>query len=501
MKNILEYLETAAKNYPDKIGFTDMDRAASFLQVMKHSKRIAGSLQNCEANSPVAVMLDKNIQCIESMFAAVYAGCFYVVIDVHSPASRISRIFETLSPKAVITDETFLTLAQSVHEKDTIILYEEAVKNPIDEVFIDEVRERMIDTDPLYVLFTSGSSGVPKGAVLSHRSVISYINWVSEEFAFHSATIFGSQTPLYFSMSVTDLYSTIKCGGTYSIIPKTLFSFPVKLIEYLNRKQVNTIYWVPSAMAIISNWNVFSYAMPEYLKTILFAGEVMPVKHLNYWRGFLPDCSYANLFGPTETTDICTFYRIERPFQDNETLPIGKACNNCNVFLLNENGRKAGIGEEGELIVRGSFLADGYYNDPEKTAAAFPQNPLNSSYPERIYRTGDIARLNEKGEFIYISRRDLQIKRMGYRIEPGEIEAAVNSLEDIKASTVIYDDAADHIIVLYDGKCRDTSEIAAVLKTKLPSYMCPDRLIRVKTMPYNANGKIDRAQLKKQYIG
>ena len=171
--------------------------------------------------------------------------------------------------------------------------------------------------------------------------------------------------------------------------------------------------------------------MPQYLRTVLFAGEVMPVKHLNYWRKFLPDCTYANLFGPTETTDICTFYRVDRIFENDESLPIGKACDNCSVLLLTDDGREALPGEEGELIVRGSFLADGYYNDPEKTAAAFPQNPLNKAYPERVYRTGDIARLNEKGEFIYISRKDFQIKRSGYRIELGEIEAAVGSLDGV----------------------------------------------------------------------
>lgn len=500
MKNVLEFLEKAAESFPDKTGFTDADREATFMQVMENSKRIASSLKGIPKNMPVAIMLDRNINCIEAMFAAVYAGCFYAVIDIHSPSSRIFHISEVLEPKAVITDKRMFDMTQTLFESADIIVYEEAVNNKIDTEFITAVRASMIDTDPLYVLFTSGSSGVPKGAVLSHRSVISYTEWVCGEFDFDSSTSFGSQTPLYFSMSVTDLYSTLKCGATYNIIPKILFSFPVKLVEYINRRKVNTIYWVPSAMAIISNWNVFEYQRPTHLDTVLFAGEVMPVKHLNYWRSFLPDCTYANLFGPTETTDICTFYIVNRNFLDEESLPIGKACNNCDVFLITEDGRRARTGEEGELVVRGSFLACGYYNDPAKTAEAFPQNPLNSRYPERIYRTGDLARLNEKGEFIYINRKDFQIKRMGYRIEPGEIETAASSLKDINTAAVIYDAHADRLLLLYEGRSNDKAQVMRDVKDMLPAYMYPDEIIKVRNMPHNANGKINRAKLKEQFI-
>ncbi len=499
MKNILEFLEMTAEKFPDKTGFTDIDREATFLRVMDNSKKIACSLKGVSKNQPVVIMTDRNIKCIEAMFAAVYAGCFYAVVDVHSPISRRRSIMKTLEPKAMITDRDFTELAQTVADTDNIIIYEDAVKGCIDDLFLSSVRSAMIDTDPLYVLFTSGSSGIPKGAVLSHRSVISYINWVSGEFGFDERTVFGSQTPLYFSMSVTDLFSTIKCGGVYNIIPKMLFSFPVKLIEYINRKKVNTLYWVPSALSIISNWDVFQYVMPESLTRVLFAGEVMPVRHLNYWRRFLPHCTYANLFGPTETTDICTFYIVDREFDDDDILPIGRACDNCDVFVLTEDDRKAAKCEEGELVVRGSFLASGYYNDPEKTAAAFPQNPLNPHYPERIYRTGDLVRLNGKGEFIYLTRKDFQVKRMGYRIELGEIEAAAGSLKDVKSAAAIYDTHTDRLAVFYEGKAKDAERLMKALREKLPSYMQPDEVIRTGSMPYNANGKIDRRKLHSVY--
>lgn len=499
MKNILEYLETAAGNDPQKTGFTDAERSATFFDVMSNAKKIAGALKAYAPVGSVVIMMDRSIKCIEAMFSAVYAGGFYTVIDVHSPASRISAILKTLSPTCVIADLSCQELAEHVVSGETILLYEDAVRHEIDHRFIADVRRNMIDTDPLYVLFTSGSSGTPKGAVLSHRSVLSYIEWVSEAFAFDSSTSFGSQTPLYFSMSVTDLYSCIKCGGTYHMIPKSCFTFPAKLMDFLNQRTINTIYWVPSALAIASNWDLFAWKRPEYLKKILFAGEVMPVKHLNYWQKYLPDCTYANLFGPTETTDICTFYVLDRPFKNDERLPIGKACNNCDTFLLTADNRRAETGEEGELVVRGSFLSDGYYNDPEKTASAFSQNPLNKAYPERIYRTGDLAKLNEKGEFIYIARKDFQIKRMGYRIEPEEIEAAVNAIDGVISSAALYDASTQSLLLIYDGTVEDTALIRKGIQEKLPSYMYPDKIIRLEHIPRNSNGKIDRAKLKNDY--
>ena len=252
-------------------------------------------------------------------------------------------------------------------------------------------------------------------------------------------------------MSVTDLFSTVKCGGTYNIIPKEYFSFPVKLIEYINDRKINTLYWVPSALGIAFNWNLFEYIAPQYIQTVLFAGEVMPSKYLNYWKKYLPHCTFANLFGPTETTDICTFYVVDRDFSDDEAIPIGRSCDNCDVMLIKDDGTPALPGEEGEMMVRGSFLADGYYNDDKKTVSAFIQNPLNDKYPEKVYRTGDIARLNEKGEFIYINRRDFQIKRMGYRIELGEIETAANSLCGVISAAAVYEQKKEKIILIYEG--------------------------------------------------
>ena len=259
---------------------------------------------------------------------------------------------------------------------------------------------------------------------------------------------------------------------------------------------MNTLYWVPSAISIVSNMRVFDYAMPEYLRTVLFAGEVMPTKQLNYWINKLSDeVVFANLFGPTEATDICTFYRVNRKFRDDEPLPIGNACDNCDVFIVGDDGKAA---DEGELYIRGTFLASGYYNNPDKTAEAFVQNPLNSSYPEICYKTGDLVRLNEYGELMYKGRKDFQIKHMGYRIELGEIETAASAVEGMKECACVYDADNDKIVMFYSASRLKEDALFSELKSRLNDYLLPNRLVKLRELPHNANGKIDRKELKTQ---
>ncbi|MCM1285999.1 MAG: AMP-binding protein [Acetobacter sp.] len=494
MKNILEFFEKTTEKYPDKTAFTDRGREESFTGAMKNAKAIATGLLKEGTKKPVAILIDKTVNCIDAMLGALYAGDFYVVIDVHSPLDRIENIINTLENPIIITDNASIELADSLGK--SFYVYDTIKDTDIDEDKLADIRRKMIDRDTAYILFTSGSTGTPKGTIISHRALISYVNWVTNEFQFDNNTSFGSQTPLYFSMSVTDFYSTIKCGCTYNIIPKEYFSFPLKLIEFLNEKKINTIYWVPTAISILSNWKAFDVMLPEYLKTVLFAGEVMPTKQLNYWIDKLDsDVTFANLFGPTETTDICTFYVVNRAFADDDSLPIGKACDNCQVFIVKDNGEEAENGEEGELYVRSTFMADGYFANPEKTAQAFVQNPLNDKYPDFVYKTGDIVKYNELGELIYISRKDFQIKRMGYRIELGEIEAGANSVEKVKACACIYDKNNDCLALIYEGRGRDAELIREAVKSKVPAYMMPDKFLRIKEMPKNANGKIDRKAL------
>ena len=332
-----------------------------------------------------------------------------------------------------------------------------------------------------------------------HRSVIDYVEQLSEVLGFNENTVFGNQAPLYFDACLKELFPTLMFGATDYLIPKRLFSFPVRLMEYLNEYKINTICWVASALSIVSTFRTFDEITPQYLHTVAFGSEVFPANHLRSWQDVLPDATFFNLYGPTECTGMSCYYKVDHPYEENETVPIGKPFDNTEIFLLTEDNRLAGDGETGEICIRGTAVTLGYYSDEERTAAVFVQNPLNTVYPEIIYRTGDIGKMNDKGELVYVSRKDFQIKHMGHRIELGEIEVNVDRIEGVQMAACIYDKEAGNILLCYTGSVKE-QDLESIVKEKLPRYMLPRKVIRLARMPFTGNGKIDRVSLTKTYI-
>ena len=499
-KIITDYLNETAVKYPNKVAFATDKEEINYDEFTNKSKSIGTYLAGLATfKQPIAIYIDKSINLALSMIGTIYSGGFYTVLDTKSPMDRINQIITTLDCKYIITDDKNMSKIVEEFPNVTIININEAKATNVNQELLDNVHERIIDTDTMYILFTSGSTGVPKGTVLSHRAVISYVNWFIKAFDITSETTFGSQTPFYFSMSVSDVFSTILTGATFYIIPKMYFSFPVKLIEFLEEKKVNTIYWVPSALCILANLGALTTDNLKNLKKVLFAGEVMPTKQLNMWMDKV-DAMYANLYGPTETVDICTYYVVNRRLSNDESVPIGKPCDNCDVLIVKEDNTLAQDGEAGELLVRGSFLASGYYKNKEKTNQVFVQNPVNPDYNELVYRTGDIVKKNELGEIIYLSRKDYQIKHMGYRIELGEIESKISAIDGIILCCSIYDEKEDKIILYYQTNSLEEDKLISLIRDKLPTYMVPNVYIKLDRMPYNANGKIDRKELKNKYL-
>ncbi len=500
MKNILQFLERTAQKYPDKIAYADIERSVTFSEFVKECKAVASKIleRNIE-NKAIAVFDNRDVNTLVGMFGAIYSGNHYVVIDSHSPADRIQKIYDVAEPVYALIEEQNLELANQLSGKCQNLDITKLLDHKIEEEKLARVRERSVSTDLAYILFTSGSTGAPKGTAVSHLSVITYMEWYTTALGVSEKTIFGSQTSFYFSASVSDTYSVLFVGATLHIIPKSYFAFPIKLVEFLNERKVNMLYWVPSALCIIANTKLFDYAKPEYIEKVVFIGEVMPNKQLNYWRRNLPNVMYANLFGPTETVDICTYYIIDRPFRDDEALPIGKPCDNVDAFILDENNKKiTEVGKVGELVIRSPFVAYGYFRNKEKTDLAFVQNPLHNDYPEIVYRTGDLVKLNEHGEFDYAGRKDFQIKHMGYRIELGEIETNASAIENVNIVVCLYDKDEDKIVMIYQGRAKEDFVLEQIRK-KVPAYMEPNILIKVSQMPFNQNGKIDRAYLNKNY--
>lgn len=493
-----DYLEATAAKYPDKTAVVDENRSISFREVRTEAHHVAAALiQAGIFKKPVAVFLEKSVECIPSFMGVAYSGNFYSPLDTKMPQSRIEKIMSTLKPEAVITDEAHREAVAEFAGEARVLVYEDMQRAEAKEEEVLAVTEKVIDTDVLYVLFTSGSTGMPKGVIISQGSLIDFIEWGAEEFHMDESIIFGNQTPFYFSMSVFDIYQCMRNGSTMYIIPHKMFSFPTLLMQYLYDNEVNTLYWVPSALSMVAIFNALDAPHLPKLKNILFGGEVMPVKWLNKWRAEYPEVVYSNLYGPTEITDSCTSYTVNREFENSERLPMGRACRNSDVMLLTEDDRPAGENEIGEVCVRGIGLAYGYYNDLEKTAEVFVQNPLNPCYRELIYRTGDLAQYNEFGELVYISRKDFQIKHMGHRIELGEIEAAISSVEGVETNCCLYDSEKSKIVMFYTGKA-DENQVMEQLKEMVPAYMVPNKRVHLEEMPINLNGKIDRQKLKEQ---
>lgn len=493
-KMITDYFDEVVKKYSNNIGIQEQQRSMTFGEVSIVAKAIAtGIINNGLFREPIAIYLDKSIECFNAMLGVIYSGNYYTIVDVDMPMNRVNKIFDILKPKIVITDSTHANnLKEYCYDK---VLIENLTNAKIEDVKIENVRKRVIDTDVLYVLFTSGSTGSPKGVIVSHKNVTTYMEWSKKAFGFDNDTVFGSQTPFYFSMSILDVYHTICTGTRLVIIPKKYFSLPGNLSAFIEENKINTIYWVPSALCQVANMNALNTPKLKGIKKVLFAGEKMPAKQLNMWMRALPNAMYANLFGPTEVTDICTYYIVNREISDDESVPIGKACDNMEVFILKEDGTEANGCEEGELYVRGSSVAYGYYANPEKTAEAFVQNPLQNMYPEIVYKTGDLVKYNESGELIYISRKDFQIKHMGYRIELGEIETVASAIDGVERVCVLYNTLESKIILFYTGSI-DKKELKNQIKLSVPKYMIPNKYVLLENMPLNLNGKIDRGHLK-----
>ena len=504
IKNVMELLEKGGMSVnPDKVAYKDKNSSITFMEIYKSSRAIASRITKENIYmQPVIVFMPKGIKSLLAFHGITYSGNIYVPIDINQPIERINNILKVLNPSKVIVNSETYDKAIKIFNSSLLLRFEECVNCETDETKLLHIKNKQISTDPLYILFTSGSTGIPKGVTINHQSVIDYIDWVIDTFNFNEHDIIANQAPFYFDNSVLDIYTTLKTGCSLYIVNEKNFAFPAKILKEIEKEHITTLFWVPSMLIAIANSPLLEKYEYKGLKRILFAGEVMPNKQLNIWRKNIPYVLYANLYGPTEITVDCLYYIVDREFKEDEPLPIGKHCSNSEVIILNENNELVKEDEVGEICVRGISLSMGYYNNPEKTADVFVQNPLNKIYPELIYRTGDLGYYNEYNEIMYVGRKDFQIKHSGYRIELGEIETAVFSIKEIENLCVLYNNTAKQITLFYTSKNElDNKYIREQLFKKIPSYAIPAKVYYLKNMPFTPNGKIDRELLKKEYFG
>ncbi len=505
VNSAVRLLDEASLKYKNNVAITDENGSITYEEYKAFAMKIAGGLspflENIKYVKPVVVCMKKSKEMLCTFMGVMYCGGAYVPAQSDIPLSRLEKIVENLNPVLVVYDENTKEHVLSKNLGVKCVAFEELIKGQADEEKVRKTLSCVVDTDPIYMMYTSGSTGTPKGVTVSHRGVVDYAMWTVQTFGFTQNDKFGNQAPFYFDNSIFDIYSCLLTGAEMNIIPESLFMFPSKLPEFIRDNEITTIFWVPTVMINVANSGALAEVKMPTLKNVLFCGEVMPNSALNVWRRQAGELMYANLYGPTEITDVCTYYIVDREFDDNDKLPIGIPCENMKAVILTEDNRKASVGEQGELCIGGSGVSLGYFNAKEITDKAFIQNPLNPYYHERLYRTGDICYMSEDGLIMYVGRMDSQIKLKGNRIELGEIENAAQCLDEIENACTIFD-AENEKIWLFAETCEKLvlRKVNNELKKYIPKYMLPSELVCLEKLPHTANDKIDRVTLKKKYV-
>lgn len=493
---ILNELAQTAARLPHHPAVIDEAGTLSWQALHAKAQSISTALaKQVPPRRPICVFAEKSTEALVAFFGIVGAGCFYTYLAPELPGARLVQIANFLAPARILTTDALLPRAAELFGETRVCAISALCSACADCALLEVIQSRMIDTDPLYINFTSGSTGTPKGIVISHRSVCDFIPCFCERFGILQTDIIANQAPFDFDVSVKDIYSAVHTGATLLLIPRRLFSVPAKLLDFLCLHKATTLIWAVSALCMLSAFHGLDYRVPHSINKILFSGESMPAKHLHYWRAHLPHALFVNLYGPTEITCNCTYHilQAEEPYENG--IPIGKAFPNEEVFLL--DGGQHRITEPntvGEIAVRGTALALGYWNAPQENEKRFVQNPLCTEYPERIYRTGDLGKYDENGDLRFCGRADFQIKYMGHRIELEEIERVIGSLCGVERCCCLFDSARSRLCGFYAGTMQ-SDEVSRKLREILPAYMIPGKLQRLAALPLNKNGKIDRNAL------
>lgn len=504
--NLVEWLEKSAVRYADCTAVEGSRGILTFSELREKALHIAQIINQhvTGKNNPIAIYLSKDVSFVFSMFGVLYSGNFYIPCDSRGPLLRTERILKQTGASVIITDTVgYRSLSHINIENSTIINLDDAfLQHQLTTVSSYDFSTNLaavIDTDPAFVLFTSGSTGDPKGVIISHARVIEYISWAVDYFGVTHNDVLGNQAPFFFTVSVMDLYLSMAVGAKICLIPEKLFSAPPKLVDYMTQHEITQIFWVPTAYAGVSKSDALSEKPVASLKRALFVGEPMNPAVLNYWLSKQPETKYYNLYGSTEL-DMVTCYPISASsVPQGQPVPVGRPRRNVEIQIVDEDNKllKAGIGE---MIVSGRCLSSGYWNHEEDDR--FQDYMFSGHLKQRFFRTGDLAEWDSEGNIVLHGRKDHQFKRMGYRIEANEIEAAANESGLLQSACALFDDSTQNLFLIY---CAENSmverQLLMFLVRRLPGYMLPSHFVFVEKMPYTQNGKLDRVSLKNKYLG
>lgn len=495
-ENVLEYLEHAARTWPDRIAFTDEKESLTYTQLLDAAQRVGtGIAAQTNMRKPVAViMTDRSARCVAGMLGVAYAGCPYAPLDAAMPTERLRVILELLQPGAILCDGATRAGVEKAEWPCPVLSYEDVAATTVDVEKLAYIRARVSTWDVLSILFTSGSTGVPKGVAQSHRSYIAYTETNTERFGFTQDDVYANQSPFFYANSITDIYPPIKIGAQVYVMPSRCLTFPKMLIETLQSRKVTVLCMTPSSyVKAASSGTMAAGCLPE-LRYIVLSGEAAHWQTLAVWLAAAPKAKVWNFYGSTELLGVAV-KRLERTYDDSELIPVGKTYPGVEVLIVDEDGNELTRGEKGEMLIANPWLFSGYYRDKVRTDAAFTDDPLGRGYRTRYYCTGDIGCIAEDGSLTVHGRKDSQIKRAGYRMELGEVEAALRQIPGWDNGLVLYDKDSGKLCCFWTGELSQ-KEILAALKKSLPRYALPDTFIHLEEMPYTATMKIDRVKLR-----
>jgi len=512
-----QLLRKSAALYPQKTAVWARGRSITYQELENRSNQLAHLLQGSgvKKGDRVGLYFPKSVESIISMFAVLKAGGVYVPIDPAAPADRVSYMLRNCGVQVLIanSDKHSGLEAATLQSLHVSVLVDSELNSGHDANVVrwstlsnfpanDSPRVTVTETDLAYLLYTSGSTGRPKGVMLSHRNALAFIEWCAATFQITSEDNLSNHAPLHFDLSVFDIYNAIEAGGTVYLITEDIALFPTTLANFIESKRVTIWYSVPSALILLLLHANLQREKLSRLRTILFAGEVFPMKYVRQLVSVFQGSDFYNLYGPTET-NVCTYYKVEPSRLDGmDSLPIGTACANTEVFAVNEQDQIVMTSEEiGELYVRGPGVTYGYWADAEKTATVVVPNRFQHHYQEKIYRTGDLVSLGNDGNYYFHGRGDGMVKSRGYRIELGEIENTLLSHPDVKeaAAIAVADDIVGSrikaVVSTHGAQTLSPLDLQSHCAMRIPNYMIPETVEFMHDLPRTSSGKIDRIRL------